>query len=195
MPRRLSQIPGEAWAETPVLAANPRLSPSPPHRPRKRAWPPELDALRLLGCEAFGGSASFSHTPTRRSTFTSSHAANCAASRNAITPASSTAGFLARLTPIGGRRLVCSSAVVQDFEVVAVEPDAQHVAERINDRGGDEPRAPLGHSLELSSPQRHQPLGAWPPRHRRASRRQPRLIRPARSGGANRRSMMPSSCS
>src|SRR5262245_53246330 len=103
--------------------------------------------------------AIFSHTPTCRSTFASSHASNSAASRNAITSASSTAGFPG--TPRSSGRtgwLLGSSALAQDVEVVPVEHDAQDVAERVNDRGGHEPRALLGDRLELLGAQRHQPV-------------------------------------
>ena len=41
--------------------------------------------------------------------------------------------------PQVAQRLPRSSAVAQDFEVVAVVHDAQDVAEGVDDRGGDEP--------------------------------------------------------
>jgi hypothetical protein len=48
--------------------------------------------------------------------------------------------------------------VAKNVEIVAVVHDAQDVAERVDDRGCDEPRAALGDRLELLGAQRHQPV-------------------------------------
>src|SRR6266511_943688 len=83
------------------------------------------------------------------------HRARSASHRDPVVRAVDTTGA----TPtVGESGLPRSSAVAQDVEVMAVEHDAQHVAERVDERGGDEAGATLGDSLELRGPERHQPL-------------------------------------
>ena len=56
------------------------------------------------------------------------------------------------------RRLLRRPVLTEDVEVVAVVHDAEDVAERVDDRRGDEPGATLPNAVELPGPERAQPL-------------------------------------